>query len=63
MGNYAREIMTARKGPASSIPTLEDGELGWCTDTHELFMGSSAGNILIGIADIEDMTIDGGVWT
>lgn len=33
-----------RRGPKASLPTLAVGEAGWCTDTFELFIGSSAGN-------------------
>ena len=33
-----------RRGPKASLPTLAVGEAGWCTDTFELFIGSSGGN-------------------
>lgn len=36
-----------RRGLRSSLPVLALGELGFCTDTNELFIGTSAGNRLI----------------
>lgn len=35
-----------RRGLKANLPTLDVGELGFCTDTHEFFIGSSSGNIL-----------------
>src|SRR5215471_19178792 len=36
-----------KRGTASTIPALADGEPGWCQDTHQLYVGSAAGNVLI----------------
>lgn len=36
-----------RKGLKINLPALDEAELGFCTDTKELFIGSNAGNILI----------------
>lgn len=36
-----------RKGLKSQIPILEEAELGFCTDTKELYIGSNSGNILL----------------
>lgn len=34
-----------RRGNKADLPVLDDGELGWCEDTKEMFIGtSSAGN-------------------
>lgn len=34
-----------KRGPRAKLPTLSVGEFGFCTDTLELFIGSSSGNI------------------
>jgi hypothetical protein len=36
-----------RRGLKSELPTLNIGELGYCTDTKELFIGSATGNVLV----------------
>jgi hypothetical protein len=40
--------LKVRRGVKASIPTLADGELGFTTDTHELYIGRSGTNYLIG---------------
>jgi len=37
-----------RRGLKANLPVLEEGEPAFCTDTKELYIGSSEGNILIG---------------
>lgn len=37
-----------KRGVKAEIPTLLLGELGYCTDTKEIYIGTSAGNELIG---------------
>lgn len=37
-----------RRGLKSSIPTLSSGELGYTTDTRELFIGTGSGNVNVG---------------
>jgi len=37
-----------QRGLESAIPALADGEPGWATDSKHFFVGSSAGNVLIG---------------
>ena len=37
-----------KRGLASGIPTLAAGEPVWTTDTHELYVGTGSGNVLIG---------------
>jgi len=37
-----------KRGTAATIPTLAVGEPGFTTDTHQCYVGSGAGNILIG---------------
>ncbi len=41
-----------RRGTESNLPTLDTGEAGFTTDTHKLYIGSSSGNIQIGISNI-----------
>lgn len=36
-----------RQGLKADLPTLAEGELGFCEDTFELFVGTSGGNVLI----------------
>lgn len=36
-----------KRGLKSALPTLVVGEMGYCTDTNELFIGTSTGNVLI----------------
>lgn len=38
-----------RRGLKADIPTLAAGELGFTTDTHELYAGSAGGNIKVNI--------------
>ena len=41
-----------RRGAKSKLPTLSAGEFGLCTDTNELFIGGTSGNIPAGGAAI-----------
>ena len=34
-----------RRGLKVNLPTLAEGELGFCTDTKEVFIGTSSGNV------------------
>jgi hypothetical protein len=43
-----QNIVKAYRGPASGLPTLEAGQFGWTTDTNLLYVGTGAGNVLIG---------------
>lgn len=36
-----------RQGLKADLPILAEGELGWCTDTQELFIGNAAGNVFV----------------
>ena len=36
-----------KRGLKTNLPTLAVGELGYCTDTNELFIGTSEGNVLV----------------
>lgn len=47
-----------RKGLKADLPTLDEAEFGFATDTKELFVGSSTGNILI--AKHDDIPVGGG---
>ena len=41
-------MINLRRGIHASMPTLTDGEPGWCTDTHELYIGDGAVNRFVG---------------
>lgn len=48
-----------RRGLRAHLPTLSVGELGFCTDTKELFVGGVSGNITIANLDhVHDFTHD-----
>ena len=47
-------IIKIKRGLKANLPTLEVGEMGYCTDTNELFIGTANGNELIN----EDSTIN-----
>ncbi|QNK57541.1 tail fiber protein [Paenibacillus sp. PAMC21692] len=40
-------LMQVRRGLEADIGTLETGELGFCTDTKKLYIGSAGGNVLL----------------
>jgi hypothetical protein len=40
-------LYKAYRGPASGLPTLEAGQLGWTTDTHILYVGTGTGNLAV----------------
>jgi len=42
-----RTLIRIRRGPVASIPILGKGELAWCTDTNELFIGDGVANQLL----------------
>jgi hypothetical protein len=39
-------MILIRRGLKADLPNLSEGELGFCTDTKELFIGSNNGNVL-----------------
>ena len=44
----ARKVLIQiRRGLESNIGTLGIGELGFCSDSNKLYIGSSTGNILL----------------
>lgn len=49
--------ITIRKGLKADLPVLAEGELGLCTDTEELYIGTSTGNVLVqtGVDDFLDL--------
>ena len=47
------DTIQIKRGVKSGIPTLLLGELGYCTDTDELYIGTSNGNKLIGKVALE----------
>jgi len=40
-------VIKVRRGTKATLPTLNQGEFGYCTDTNELFVGDGATNHLI----------------
>ena len=40
-------IIRIKRGLKDNLPTLLVGELAFCTDTNELFIGKSTGNTLV----------------
>ena len=46
-----------RRGLKANIPTLSEGELGFCTDTKDIYVGDGSTNTLIG-GDSLSATID-----
>jgi hypothetical protein len=44
-------VIKFKRGTASGIPTLNDGEPGWTTDTFRLYVGQGSANKLVGEAD------------
>ena len=50
-----------KRGVQASLPTLNDGEAGWCTDTFRLFIGQGSVNKLVGEADF--LKLSGGTLT
>lgn len=42
------QTIQVKRGLKINIPTLASGEMGFCTDTKEVFVGDGTGNILVG---------------
>lgn len=40
----AYKKLQIRRGAKANLPTLSEGELGYCTDTKEVYVGSGSGN-------------------
>lgn len=49
--NQRRDIIQIRRGLKENLPRLAYGELAFCTDTEELFIGTKDGNVLISKGD------------
>ncbi|MGO4545787.1 tail fiber protein [Paenibacillus sp. 2TAB23] len=43
-------LIQLRRGAEASIGMLETGELGYCTDSQKLYIGTAGGNILLAAA-------------
>jgi hypothetical protein len=54
-----------RRGTKAELPTLSEGELGYCTDTKELYIGTGTeeGNELLNKTYETDTNIDGGSFS
>lgn len=44
------DIQQQYRGLKNKMPTLLGGQLGYCTDSKELYIGSGNGNVLVGAA-------------
>ena len=44
-------LIQVKQGLYTKRPTLAQGEFGWCTDTHQLFIGTGAGNYEVVVAE------------
>lgn len=42
------DTIQIKRGVKAKLPVLPDGELGYCTDTGELYIGLSGANKLVG---------------
>lgn len=40
-------LLKIRRGLKADLPILAEGEFGYCTDSKELFIGTSSGNGLV----------------
>lgn len=41
------QTILVRRGLKANLPVLSEGEIAFCTDTLEYFIGSTIGNILL----------------
>lgn len=54
-------VIKPKRGPKSSMPPLQKGEIAITTDTYELFVGSPTGNKLVG--ENTFLKLSGGILT
>ena len=45
------------RGAKAKLPTLLEGQLGFCTDTNELYIGGTAGNVLVSSGKAEAVAV------
>ena len=51
-----KALIKIRRGTEAQLPTLDVGELGFCTDTSKLYIGTPAGNqLLVAAQSVGDM--------
>jgi len=51
-----KALIKIRRGTEAQLPTLDVGELGFCTDTNKLYIGTSTGNqLLVDAQSVGDM--------
>jgi hypothetical protein len=49
-------LIKIRRGTEVQLPTLDVGELGFCTDTNKLYIGTPTGNqLLVAAQSVGDM--------
>ncbi len=56
MEGYGNMAIKLKRGLEATIPTLQEGEPGFTTDSKKLFVGSDAGNIEIGALTLVEVT-------
>ena len=58
--------LQVKRGTRTNLPTLTAGELGFCTDTYELYIGDGAVNRLISIGTdtkpAASVAVRGKIW-
>ncbi len=51
-----KALIKIRRGTETQLPTLDVGELGFCTDTNKLYIGTPTGNqLLVAAQSVGDM--------
>lgn len=51
-----KALIKIRRGTEAQLPTLDVGELGYCTDTNKLYIGTPTGNqLLVAAQSVGDM--------
>ena len=55
-------LLKVKRGLKDSLPTLAAGELGWCTDTFELYAGDGSVNRLVGGGLVSDEAYNAATW-
>lgn len=46
------QTILVRRGLKANLPVLLEGEIAFCTDTFEYFIGSSIGNLILSNSEV-----------
>ena len=52
-----------RRGAKANLPVLSVGELGFCTDTQQLYIGTDSGNISVNVNKVLTSSLTVAGWT